>query len=239
MSAAEGSMSATKTWDSACASSRCWTTRRTPLWPRSRSPNSSARCSATEERSLSIEASGDQLEDFEGAVAFGGLDAHGGAELGVHQRPADRRLGREPAFGQVGLGRADQGPDDGLAFGLVEHLGGAAEAEEVAVELGDLDHDRVPQPFLEALDPRLHVGLVLFGDVILGVLLQVALLARDLDPRRHLFPGRAFQLGEFGFQLFDSGLGDRLAGLLLGAHPKRVSDRADLVACEVSRRRWR
>ena len=69
--------------------------------------------------------------------------------------------------------------------------------------LGDLDHDRVPQPFLQPLDPRLQVRLVLFGDVILGVLLEVALLAGDLDPRRHRFAGRAFQLGEFGFQLFD------------------------------------
>src|SRR6476660_3561560 len=60
--------------------------------------------------------------------------------------------------------------------------------------------------------------LVLFGDVVLGVLLEVALLAGDLDPRRHLQPRRPFQLGQFRFQLFDAGLRDRLAGPLLRAH---------------------
>ena len=47
----------------------------------------------------------------------------------------------------------------------------------------DLDHDRVVQPLLQPLDPRLEVGLVLLGDVVLGVLLEVAQLARGLDPR--------------------------------------------------------
>ena len=42
---------------------------------------------------------------------------------------ADRRLGREAALGQVGLGRADQGPGVDLAVRLVEDLGGAAEGE--------------------------------------------------------------------------------------------------------------
>ena len=49
----------------------------------------------------------------------------------------------------------------------------------------DLDHDGVPQPHPQALDLGLQVSLILLGDVVVGVLLQVAELAGGLDPRRH------------------------------------------------------
>ena len=129
--------------------------------------------------------------------------------VSISARPIGDSAERRPSA-RFGLGRADQGPDVGLAFAFVEHFGAAAEGEGVGLGGVDLDHDRVVQPLLQALDPRLHVRLVLFGDVILGVLLEVALLARDLDPRRHLLPRRPFELRQLGFQLLDSGRGDRL-----------------------------
>src|SRR6476661_3173050 len=75
--------------------------------------------------------SGDELDDLEAFCAARGLDLDAGADLGVHQRFADRRLGREAALGEVGLGRADQGPDVGLATGLVADFGGQPEGEGV------------------------------------------------------------------------------------------------------------
>ena len=136
----------------------------------------------------------------------------------VHQRFADRRLGREAAFGQACLGRADQRPDLGLALLLVAHLGGATEGEGVRRGGVGLDDDRVFEPFAQALDPRLHMRLVLFGDVVLGVLLEVAFVAGGFDPRRHRMPFRAFELLQLGLQLFDSRRGDRLIALLCWAH---------------------
>src|SRR5829696_2684549 len=89
-SAQFGSTSATKTYERECRdSSACRATRLTPSSSRSNSLSSSARWCATEERSLSIPASRDELEDLEGAVALRRLDDHRRADLGVHQRPAD------------------------------------------------------------------------------------------------------------------------------------------------------
>ncbi len=99
-------------------------------------------------------------------------------------------------------------------------------AKESAALGVDLDHDRVVEPLLQALDPRLQVRLVLFGDVILGVLLEVALLAGDLDPRRHLLAGGPFELRQLGFEVLDPGRGDRLAGLLWCVHGLSLSETA-------------
>ena len=93
----------------------------------------------------------------------------------AERRPSARLASVEPTRVQALVSPLDSSSD----------LGRAAEGEGVARRCVDLDHDRVPQPFLEPLDPRLQVRLVLFGDVILGVLLEVALLAGDFDPRRH------------------------------------------------------
>ena len=79
-----------------------------------------------------------------------------------------------------------------------------------AVSVG-LDDDCAVQPFPQPLDPRLQMGLVLFGDVVLGVLLEVAFLAGDLDPRRHRQPARPFQLPISLAQGLETLLGDRLA----------------------------
>ncbi len=140
----------------------------------------------------------------------GRLDDDVLADAPVPEGAADRRLGREPAAGEVGLGRADERPGVGLAA-VVEDLGGPAEREGVGAVV-DLDHDRVPQPHPEALDLRLQVGLILLGDVVIGVLLEIAELPRRLDPGRHLEPGRALELLDLRLQLREALGGDRLAG---------------------------
>ena len=57
----------------------------------------------------------------------------------------------------------------------------------------------------------LQRGDVSVATPMLGIkILLVALLTRNLDPRRHLEPRRAFQLLELGFQGLDPRRGDRL-----------------------------
>ena len=95
---------------------------------------------------------------------------------------------------------------------------------KVSAFVVDLDHDRGAQPLAQSLDLGLEMGLVLLGDVVLGVLLEVAFLARDLDPRRHLRPRRPFELLDFLAQGLDALLGDRLPAWFGVAHCPSLSD---------------
>ena len=57
----------------------------------------------------------------------------------------------------------------------VGDLGGLPETEGVAAGFGvDIDDDGVDLSLAETADRGLEVGLILFGDVVLGVLLEVA-----------------------------------------------------------------
>src|SRR4051794_2870966 len=210
---------------------------RRPAWARARRPARLARSGARaparrpETRSAEWAWLTDELLDDEGARPFRRLDLDRLADLRVHQGAADRRLGGEPAGGEVGLGRADQGPGVDAAGRLVEDLGGEAEGEAVGGRPVGLDDDGVVEPLAQAFDPRLEVGLVLFGDVVLGVLLEVAFLARDLDPRRHRLAAGPFEIGQLDAQVLEALRRDRLTGLL-GAHrlqasrtPGRASER--------------
>jgi hypothetical protein len=103
----------------------------------------------------------------------------------------------------------------------LEHLGGPPEGEAVGA-LVDLDDDGVAQAGAQALDPRLQVRLVLLGDVVVGVLLQVAELAGGLDPLRHLRARGSLEALELGAELLEALGRDRFAGragrLLCHAH---------------------
>src|SRR5579875_1435024 len=108
------------------------------------------------------------------------------ALLVPHDRLADRRLVRELHLGRVRLGRADDVVLDRLVRGhvLEAHLGSYRDLARADLLLR---HDaRVLQPFLERRDPRLEVGLVVLRRVVLGVLGDVAELARGADPLGHL-----------------------------------------------------
>jgi len=84
----------------------------------------------------------------------------------------------------------------------------------------DFDDDRLPQAIPKPLYLRLEVGLVLLGDVILGVLLEIAELARPLDPLRDLTAERAAPVLELGRQPLVGG-GGELRGIR-GFHRARV-----------------
>jgi hypothetical protein len=58
------------------------------------------------------------------------------------------------------------------------------------------------------------MSLVLLGEVVVGVLLEVAELAGGLDPLRHLGSCRTLQLLDLRAQVGDSLCRDRLAGEL-------------------------
>jgi len=73
-----------------------------------------------------------------------------------------------------------------------------------------LDDDGVTQAHPQALDPGLEMGLVLLGDVVVGVLLQIAELAGGLDPFRHRRAGRALELLDLDAQLGKARGRDRL-----------------------------
>ena len=79
-----------------------------------------------------------------------------------------------------------------------------------------LDDDGVAQALAQAQDLRLEMSLVLLGDVVLGVLLQVAERARRLDAARHLLAARRLELVEVRLQRFEALWRDRLA-----CHPPR------------------
>ena len=83
------------------------------------------------------------------------------------------------------------------------------------------------QPLAQALDPGLEVRLVLLGDVVLGVLLEVALLAGGLDPRRHRLPPRPFELLDLLAQGLDalSVIGSPVCSALIGCRLSRTRRR--------------
>ena len=83
---------------------------------------------------------------------------------------------------------------------LIEYLSGSPEAQLCAVCVGLDDHSSA-QPSAQAQDLRLEERLILLGDVILGVLLQVAEFTCRLDALRYRTPTRRFQVLEFRFEL--------------------------------------
>src|SRR5690606_34310188 len=110
--------------------------------------------------------------DPQGLYALGCRERYRPPHGGVPERLADRGLDRKAPLGEVGLGRADQGPGRDFARRFVAHLGRATESEVVTVGSG-FDDDGVLQALPQALDARLEMGLVFLGDVVFGVLLEV------------------------------------------------------------------
>ena len=104
----------------------------------------------------------------------------------------------------VGLGRADDRVLQRLAGSLVldGHL--RADADDVAGELGRVDHRRGAQLVLERRDARLEHRLLVLGVVVLGVLRDVAELARFLDALGDLAALVVREVLDLGLQLVEA-----------------------------------
>ena len=89
---------------------------------------------------------------------------------------------------RVGLGRADDLEFLRVAGFLVFDVDDRAELDLVGAERLLVDHGGAAQPLFELGDPLLEQRLLVLGVVVLGVLGDVAELARLLDPLRDLAP---------------------------------------------------
>ena len=138
------------------------------------------------------------------------------------RRPAPcRSASRSTACPRAGRPR---GGDERVGLLLarlrVLDLDAAAEPDHVGLRL-DLAHLRREQLLADAQDLGLQVRLVVLGVVVLGVLLEIAPLARGLDALGDLPPRDGLQVLELGLQRLqalgghDNG-SDKLAILVLG-----------------------
>ena len=78
----------------------------------------------------------------------------------------------------------------------------------VGAEIGLVDHRRRAEFLLQRRDPRLEHRLLVLGVVVLGVLRDVAELARLLDPGGDLAPAAGGQLIEFCLQVREAFRGE-------------------------------
>ena len=132
------------------------------------------------------------------------------AERAAQQRLRDRRLGdtcRWPCRPRSARRRAG-----GLAPAPRRLTVTCAEDDDVASCL-DLDDPRLTQPLLETGDARLEMRLVLLGDVVLGVLLEIAELSAYLMRSAICAPALALERLELGAQRRET-----LGRIALGGH---------------------
>src|SRR5207249_629647 len=124
-------------------------------------------------------------DDLVGDVARGNLDRDVLALLLAEQRAPDRALVADPAFGRLGLGRAD----DGERLRAV----GAADLDrradlDVVVGVVLVDERGVLDQRLDHLDAALDERLLVLGVLVLGILREVAVLLGVMDPLGDLWP---------------------------------------------------
>ena len=100
---------------------------------------------------------------------------------------------------------------------LVAHEHAGAEADLALLRAGALlDDDGAGDLLAQPRDPRLEMGLVVLGVVVLAVLLQVAPLARDFDPLGDLAAAALLELLQLGLQSLEVGGGHHVGRL---GHP--------------------
>ena len=116
----------------------------------------------------------------------------------LEQRPPHGRLVGDPPIARIGLGRADDG--ERLLALLALDEDGRADGDVVGgVVL--VDQDRVLDQGLERQDPALHERLLVLGVLVLGVLLEVAVLLGVVDPCRDLGAAHGDHLVELRAEL--------------------------------------
>ena len=149
------------------------------------------------------------LQDRVAALAGRRLDHHLVARVVADERAADRRRRRDPARLGIRFVRADDRVGDGLPVVLEVTTDPSPTVEPAA---GRIDDDRRPQPRLDRLDPALEERLLLPGGVVVGVLLEVAVLLGRPDPGDDLAAADVRQLVELGPQPRGAVGGERLGG---------------------------
>ncbi len=131
-----------------------------------------------------VSAGGADADDLDRHLPAGALVRDRLARGGAHQRDAERRRHGENLVLVVAF---LDGPDEvlrRLVVTLHADLDDGPGRDDVAG--GVLDDDRVAQHLLELADPCLVVPLLVLGRVVVGVLPDVAVLARPFDPHRDL-----------------------------------------------------
>ena len=91
---------------------------------------------------------------------------------------------------------------------LVFDVDDGAEGDLVGADRLLVDHGGAAQPLFELRDPALEQRLLVLGVVVLGVLGDVAEVARLLDPRGHLAPFHGREMLDLLFELLEPFRGD-------------------------------
>jgi hypothetical protein len=120
------------------------------------------------------------------------------------QRLADRRLVGELLLRRVRLGRADDRVLVAVARLLILDVDGHADADQVRRELRRVDDLGRAQALLELGDLLLEHHLLVLRVVVLGVLRDVAELARLLDALGDLATAVRLQVVELALELLEA-----------------------------------
>jgi len=134
-------------------------------------------------------------------------------DLRPRQRAAERGVDAQASRGRVGLGRADDLVALLSAAVEIANRDDGAERDDVR-RARRLDDDRAVAHRAQAQDLRLEVRLGLLRIVVLGVLAQVAPLARGLDPLGDRAPSLGLELVELGLEGGVAGVRDLMGGLV-------------------------
>src|SRR4051812_44913150 len=130
---------------------------------------------------LHLIVDGDQADDLVFLDAGRDADLDDVSLLVVEQALADRRGRRNAPLRRVRLLRSDEIVRDRVSGGGVLERDGGAQPHLVPRDLVEVHEAQRAQPAMELADPGLQEALALLGRLVLGVLAQVAVLARALD----------------------------------------------------------
>src|SRR6478735_1443944 len=132
---------------------------------------------------------GPDAHDFDRERALGARVADGVAGRVVEQRLAEGRRRRQHLELVAAFLDGTHQIGDGGVVTLHLHLDDRSGSDDLTRLAGD--HLDAPQDLLELADPSLVVTLLVLRRVVVGVLLDVTVFARPLDPRRDLLATRA------------------------------------------------
>lgn len=102
--------------------------------------------------------------------------------LTAHEGLAERAFVGQAVLEGVSLGRSDESEDTGLPVGRGARGDLGADRHHASVHVLGVDNTGVAQLVLDMGNPRLDVRLLVLGVVVLGVLCDIAELARNANP---------------------------------------------------------
>ena len=146
-----------------------------------------------------------QLDDFELPRAARRRHLDRVAFLLVQERAADRRRRRDQSLGRVGVFGHHELKDQLLA-GALDDVQRRSEAGAIGRDAIDVEQRDLRHALLQHADARLDQPLALLGRVVLGVLAQVAQLARAQDFPRQLDLQLAIERVNLVLELLDQPL---------------------------------